>query len=97
MNQEEAKKWVELFQAVADGWQLQFYSHTKASWVDVCTPNSGDWPAVRYRVKPKPVELEFWYNPNPKSYWSKVYLVSPGTEYFVDEGYTKIKMRQVLD
>ena len=97
MNREEAKKWVELFQAVADGEHLQFYSQSKASLVDVRTPSVGCWPAARYRVKPKPVELEFWYNPNPKSYWSKAYLVFPGTEYFVDEGYTKIKMRQVFD
>lgn len=100
VNREEAKKWVKLFQAVADGEQLQFYSDSSASWADVRnTPNVGCWPARRYRVKPKPVELEVWYNPNPPGHLRSV--IGAGTvsgDYiWKEKGYTKIKVREVQD
>lgn len=99
MKREEAKKWAELFQAIGDGGQIQFYSNNNGSWIDVTQPNIGCWPAERYRVKPKPIELEVWYNPNPPGHLRSV--IGTGTvsgDYiWKEKGYTKIKVREVQD
>lgn len=57
-----------------------------------------NWQHYDYRVKPEPVELEVWYNPTPPAGFRVGYAdAAPETVYLRGEGYTKIKMRQVLD
>lgn len=102
MNREEAKKWAALFQAVADGESLQRYSCRSSQWEDL---SSGECPNVytyfphEYRVKPKPIEFEVWYNPNPRPGLRRAVSVEydDGEVYWKDRGYTKIKVREVQD
>ena len=103
MNREEAKKWAALFQAVADGESLQRYSHKTNRWEDLSIgerPNVHTYFPHEYRIKPKPIEIEVWYNPNPPGHLRSVIGAAAhtaGDSSWKAKGYTKIKVREVQD
>ena len=104
LKREEAKKWAALFQAIADGESLQRYNHMNIRWEDLSSdecPNVHTYFPHEYRIKPKPVEFEVWYNPNPPARSRNIIGVSENCasddNFWKEKGYTKIKVREVQD
>ena len=64
MNRERTKELLPVFQAFADGENIQRF------WNDTWHPEIGPmWTGgEKYRIKPKP--REFWVNPDKMSVWS---------------------------
>lgn len=62
MNKNNARDYLPLVQALADGLVIQ-YQKTDGTWIDN-VEFSFDWPARRYRVKPKPKEVWITEYPN---------------------------------
>lgn len=58
MNASNAKDYLPLVQALAEGRAIQ-HQKTDGTWIDD-VEFSFDWPAHRYRVKPEP--KEYWLN-----------------------------------
>lgn len=56
MDREEAKKILPVFQAFAEGKEIQFYSPTTMQWEELVTPAFS--PDYSYRVKPE--QREYW-------------------------------------
>lgn len=98
VNREEAKRWAALFTALANGEELQYRSGGK--WTTTSQINPVAHVAAQYRIKPKPIELEVWYNPNPSEHMRSAIGVDAHTvdvNYWKARGYTKIKVREVQD
>lgn len=66
MNKNNAKDFLPLVQALAEGKTIQLRTDDGSRWVDLCAPAFNGNPA-EYRIKPEPVELEVWYNPGTKA------------------------------
>ena len=58
MNAQNAKDYLPLVQALADGKTIQFFDG--ASWVDIVTINTLLFDPDVYRVKPEPRTFEMW-------------------------------------
>lgn len=93
MNKDNAKDFLPLVQALADGKTIQFKSTRHNYWMDASTPTFVE-PASWYRIKPEPIELELWYNDAN----GDTCAVSPKDKEqdWVNVGYRKIKMREIL-
>lgn len=60
MNRENAKDYLPLVQALADGKVIQEYRHVdigKQAWRDCVNPEFDRYPASNYRIKPEPREF----------------------------------------
>lgn len=96
MSPERAKELLPVFQAFAEGKQIQLrlgarpgHAHELEQWEDVSQPL---WlPACEYRIKPAPVECDMWYHPALNQF-----VVGEGQVY-VTHGWKKIKMREVIE
>lgn len=95
MNREEAKKWAELFTAAAEGEEIQ--KQVNGKWATVTSIQTYGHSPSRYRVKPGPVEVWVWYNPNPPDHLKNVIGADSDDAYWKAKGYTKIKVREVQD
>lgn len=93
MNASNAKDYLPLVQALADGGVIQ-HQKTDGTWIDD-VEFSFDWPAHRYRIKPE-----------PKEYWSNRY--SSGGEVYgyeseesakndADPGAIQVRYREVIE
>ncbi|WQZ00927.1 hypothetical protein [Stenotrophomonas phage StenR_269] len=60
MNKDNAKDYLPLVQALADGKVIQWRNHA-GSWED-SDELSDLWTPDRYRIKPEPEELWAWYD-----------------------------------
>ena len=91
MSPERAKELLPVFQAFAEGKQIQFRSPPhEGQWKDIPQPC---WLSdCEYRIKPAdPVECDMWYNPAMNQF-----VVGEGQVY-VTHGWKKIKMREVIE
>ena len=99
LKREEAKKWAALFTALANGEELQYRSGGK--WTTTSKINPVAHVAAQYRIKPKPIEFEVWYNPNPPARSRNIIGVSENCasddNFWKERGYTKIKVCEVQD
>ena len=55
MNKENAKDYLPLVQALADGKTIQWLDYENR-WADT-NALSAEWPAEKYRIKPEPKEI----------------------------------------
>lgn len=95
MNKDNAKDFLPLVQALADGKTIQFRQQPSFPWTDLVPAELGFiWDSTNYRIKPEPIELELWYH-----------LASGGTcdvkftdkeSDWTSQGFRKIKVKEVL-
>lgn len=98
MSPERAKELLPVFQAFAEGKQIQLrlgarpgHAHELEQWEDVSQPL---WlPACEYRIKPAPVECDMWYNPAQNQFAMMPLATVIDGLY----GWKKIKMREVIE
>ena len=60
MNKYNAKEYIPLIQALADGKTIQL--NTSNKWVDLSFAMSFDRDPDQYRIKPEPIEVKLWVN-----------------------------------
>lgn len=103
MNKAQTKHAVEVMQAYIDGKPIEYQriALSPEPWNAVTVEASWDWWKFNYRVKPEPVEVYVWYNPNPPPHLRNIIGTSEACAsddyYWCERGYTKIKMREVQD
>lgn len=61
MNKDNAKEYLPLVQALADGKTIQF--DDDGDWVDVINLNTESYDYDEYRVKPEPRTFDMWLTP----------------------------------
>jgi hypothetical protein len=61
MNQQNAREYMPLVQALANGITIQF--NDGGDWVDVENLNTDSYDPDEYRIKPKPRTFEMWLTP----------------------------------
>lgn len=63
MNKDNARDYLPLVQALAEGKTIQYYSPTTAKWYDF--PDVAfDRPVTSYRIKPERIKKKMWYHPD---------------------------------
>lgn len=93
MNKDNAKEYLPLVQALADGKTIQFKSYISSEWLDASTPTFTE-PAFMYRIKPEPIELYLWYHVQSGSTCD---VKSTDKEIdWTSQGFRKIKVKEVL-
>lgn len=60
MNKDNAKDYLPLVQALAEGKTIQYYSPTTNKWHDEVTVVFNHRPC-RYRIKPERIKKKMWY------------------------------------
>lgn len=60
MNKDNAKEFLPLVQALANGRTIQFYSSTTSKWCDASNFTFG-LPPTDYRIKPERIKKKMWY------------------------------------
>ena len=90
MTPEQAKQFLPLFQAVADGKTLQ--SLQGDEWKDVVSSITYK-SAERYRIKPEPMEFDVWVT----VIGSKVYAIDNDMGNYEKEGWRKIRVREITE
>lgn len=89
MNKDNARLYLPLMQALADGKQIQVLYYPN-DWHDLNKPTF-HLPPERYRIKPEPFEAEVWVKDGGK--------VFPCADYHDNvmpaHGFRKIKVREV--
>lgn len=99
VNTETAKQWAMLFTAFSEGRHVQVI--VDGRWLTATSIQTDGWSPSRYRIKPKPVEFEVWYNPNPPAHLRNIIGASENCaaddDFWKGKGYTKIKVREVQD
>lgn len=104
MNKDNAKDYLPLVQALADGKTIQFMpqgedistqNFPRDKWTDLPEPRGVNFfsPANRYRIKPEPRELDLWIHKN-----GQVYKWVPDSDpaFWAEHGYTRITVREVM-
>lgn len=65
MNKDNAKQFLPLVQALADGKTIQILDDGK--WRDFLSKEIGfSFHHEQYRIKPEPIEMDVWYAPRVK-------------------------------
>lgn len=62
MNAQNARQYMPLVQALANGLTIQF--NDGGDWVDVDNLNTDSYDPDEYRIKPKPRTFEMWLSPS---------------------------------
>ena len=93
MNKDNAKEYLPLVQALADGKTIQFKSYISSEWLDASTHNFTE-PAFMYRIKPETIELYLWYHVQSGS-TCDVKSTDKETDW-TSQGFRKIKVKEVL-
>lgn len=65
MNKDNAKDYLPLVQALADGKTIQVKLGNDSCWIDAKTPTFHEQPPEFYRIKPDP--------PKPREWWVNIY------------------------
>ena len=91
MNRDEAITILPIIQAFAEGKTVQINEDGKWKTYDTY---SFTFPAELYRIKPEPIELEFWYNDVNGA--TCAVLPDDKEQVWVNFGCRKIKMREIL-
>ena len=60
MNAQDAREYMPLVQALANGLTIQF--NDGGDWVDVENLNTDSYDPDEYRLKPKPIMFDIWIN-----------------------------------
>lgn len=97
MNKDNAKDFLPLVQALIDGKIVQSNIGTikYPDWVDLSNHNiMFDNTPDYYRIKPEPIELEFWYHEKTGSTFSV--RENEKDNDWEREGFRKIKVKEVL-
>lgn len=101
MNKENAKDYLPLVQALADGKVIQYQykrADLSSDWMDLESDVSFDQPAERYRIKPEPREI--WANRYPDGYESLADYASKDEAIAKDHTKgraTQVRYREVLE
>ncbi len=93
MNASNAKDYLPLVQALADGKVIQ-HQKTDGTWIDDIE-FSFDWPAHRYRIKPEPREI--WVNRYPDGDGDKIHPSRREAEDFACPGAMQVRYREVVE
>lgn len=98
MNKDNAKDFLPLVQALADGKTIQYKGLISETWQDLGGDSIGFSATIdRYRIKPEPEEVWAWYSPNG----TRVFIGAlKGAEEWrkrnPDTGYTAKKFVEVM-
>lgn len=87
MNKDNAKQFLPLVQALADGKTIQILDY--GQWRDFLKEIAFSCPPEDYRIKPEPIEMDVWY---AGSDYSKSVTEQDMSEY----GDSWIKCRAIL-
>lgn len=103
MNKDNAKNYLPLVQALAEGKTIQYRPRGEdigsvafpyLKWTDVSADLIFNHPPDRYRVKPEPIELELWYRTDVTCAY--VARSTDAETYWTEQGFRKIKVKEVL-
>lgn len=103
MNKDNAKEYLPLVQALAEGKTIQYQPlgenlctsrYPKGIWSDIIGEVNFIYEAKFYRIKPQPIELEFWYKDTAGAYCPT--HSEDEESYWTSRGYRKIKVKEVL-
>ena len=74
MNKNNAKEFLPLVQALADGKTIQGFFEPTAEWRDLTSPDFSNWPPEKFRIKPEPPKPREWnmWEENGKIYNGQV-------------------------
>ena len=84
MNKDNAKDYLPLVQALAEGKTIQYYSPTTDKWHDEVAVGFNHRPC-RYRIKPERIKKKMWHRPGSDK--TALYPVSDSA--FTHENWTK--------
>ena len=103
MNKDNAKEYLPLIQALAEGKTIQYQPfgenvganiYPKGVWTDIKGEINFPHEAHCYRIKPETIELELWYHSRGGNTCD---VKSTDKEQdWLKAGYRKIKMREIL-
>lgn len=100
MNKDNAREFLPLVQALADGRTIQSRAiKDTTKWIDMIGHIAFGSDPEFYRVKPEPVELVVWHKKNDQGN-SMLYQGSDSPavkKYMEDYGWQLMKVREVLD
>lgn len=90
MNKDNAKDYLPLVQALAEGKTIQYYSTTTSKWVDdddftFCLPPTG------YRIKPERIKKKMWYKESMLCLYTENYGIWSAAKW-CSEGYKLVEV-----
>lgn len=91
MNQQNAREFMPLVQALANGLTIQFLEAATNKWVDQESP-SFEYDPKYYRIKPEPRTFEIWRNEKTK----RVLAVEDG-DHDKDDGFSDWERITVME
>lgn len=94
MNANNAKDYLPLVQALADGRRIQYRPVSVANWIDVDDLTDAH-PADRYRIKPEPREI--WFNRNVNGHDRGDYSSREVAESYARLGDRQVCYREVIE
>lgn len=95
MNKDNAKDYLPLVQALADGKVIQGYFHLDEKWRDLVEMRF-DADASDYRIKPEPREI--WVNHYPRqTLFGGLYLSKEDADRYAGDGATQVRYREVIE
>lgn len=75
MNKENAKEFLPLVQALANGKTIQYYSSVTSAWHDATT-FTFRLPPTAYRIKPERIKKKMWYKEEVTSMYEEAYAAN---------------------
>lgn len=89
MNKDNAKEFLPLVQALAEGKTLQYYSHSAAQWKDMAAVNF-IYERARYRVKPERIKKKMWYKERHNMMYEEAYAANK--LYWEEQGWRLVEI-----
>lgn len=90
MNKDNAKDYLPLVQALAEGKTIQYYSPTTAKWHDE-TAVDFNHPPNRYRIKPERIKKKMWYKESMLYPYTENYGIWSAAKW-CSEGYKLVEV-----
>jgi hypothetical protein len=86
MNKDDAKDFLPLVQALADGKTIQFCPSPLDEWRNIERMDTKTWSPSHFRVKPEPREWDMWITPKG--------VLTTNSDMLMRES---IRVREILD
>ena len=83
MNKSNAKQYLPLVQALAEGKTIQYKRSVESDWVDMANTNFIYAP-TRYRIKPERIKKKMWYKKGMVPMYDANAVNTPDTEWIIN-------------
>lgn len=83
MNKDNAKEYLPLVQALAEGKTIQYYSPTTNKWHDEVAVDFNHRPC-RYRIKPERIKKKMWCKEGATAMYYANAVKTPDTEWIIN-------------